>query len=224
MRLQRVLAPYRHRLGEHLGRRLDGGLDGLQVLRLGAVFHDVGKTETASVELDGRIRFLGHAEAGSRMASQRLAGLRLSREVIRHVSNMVEGHMRPLLLAQNPKLSRRAVFRFFRNTGGAGLDVTLLAMADQLSLERNGKNDAQWRQLLDVVSLLQQHYFEHYTETVRPSAILDGTEIMEILKIEPGPEVGYLLSQLLEAQAAGEVENREQAVALVTRLAVKDDE
>jgi putative nucleotidyltransferase with HDIG domain len=221
---RQVLAPYRKRLSDHLGRRLDGGLDGFQVLRLGALFHDVGKQATMSVEPDGRIRFLGHAEVGSQLAGQRLASLRLSRQVIRHVSAMVEGHMRPLLLATSPQLSRRAIFRFFTNTGGAGLDITILALADQLALVRNGKSGSQWRRLLDVVSQLQQHYFEHFTETVRPAAILDGREVMEILKIEPGPRVGDLLSQLLEAQASGEIESREDAVALVTKLAAEDKE
>jgi putative nucleotidyltransferase with HDIG domain len=219
-----TLAPYGGQLAEHLGRRFDGGLDGRQVLRLGALFHDVGKAKTMSVDPDGRIRFLGHEEAGARLTSQRLTSLRLSREVIRHISALVEGHMRPLLLAQNPKLSRRAIFRFFRNTSGAGLDITLLALADQLALARNGKSDPQWRRLLDVVSSLQQHYFEHFAETVGPTAILDGREIMEILQIEPGPIVGYLLDQLLEAQAAGEVSNREEAVGLVTQLTEINEE
>ena len=218
------LAPYRRQLSEHIGRRLDGGVSGRQALRLGALFHDVGKAQTMSVEADGRIRFFGHAEVGAKVAGQRLTNLRLSREVVRHEKALITGHMRPLNLAQNPRLSRRAIYRFFRDCGSAGLDITLLALADHLAVSHSTQPDAQWRRLLNVVSELQEHYFTRFTETVQPEAILDGRSLIEILSIEPGPEVGRLLGLLVEAQAAGEVETREQAIAMIRVLAAEDTE
>lgn len=221
---RQTLAPYRQQILEHLDRKLDGGVSGYQVLQLGALLHDVGKPNTLSVDLDGRIRFFGHAEAGADIASRRLTFLRLSRQATRQARDIVAGHMRPLLLAQSPKLSRRATFRYFRDTGNAGLDITLLALADQLSLSRNGRSDYQWRRLLEIIAQLHRHFFERFTETVRPAPLLDGRELMEILDIEPGPEIGRLLDQLMESQAAGEVQSREEAIALVVRLATEDVE
>jgi putative nucleotidyltransferase with HDIG domain len=221
---KQLLAPYRERLAEHLKRRLDGGANGKQVLRLAALLHDVGKSETMTVEPDGRIRFFGHAEVGASITRRRMAKLRQSREVTRQTATIVSGHMRPLLLAQNPKLSRRAIFRFFRDYESAGLDITLLAMADQLALSRTDDSDDHWRRLLEVVGQLHRHYFEHFDETVQPVAFLDGSDLMEILQIDPGPKVGQLLGRLLEAQAAGEVNDRAEAVALVTRLAAETGE
>ena len=218
------LAPYRRQLVEHIGRRFDGGVSGRQVLRLGALFHDVGKAQTMSVEADGRIRFFGHAEVGADVAEKRLINLRFSREVVRHEKALIAGHMRPLFLAQNPRLSRRAIYRFFRDCGSAGLDITLLALADHLAVSPNTQADPQWRRLLDVVSKLHEHYFTRFNETVQPKAILDGRSLIKILSIEPGPEVGRLLGLLVEAQAAGEVETREQAIALIKALAAKGTE
>lgn len=220
----KTLMPYRQNLVAYLERRLDGGVSGHQVLRLGALFHDVGKAETLTVEPDGRLRFFGHAEAGASLAQQRLISLRLSREVIRQTSAIVRGHMRPLFLAQTPTLSRRATFRFFRDTGDAGLDITILAMADQLALAPGGRQDAQWHRLIQVISQLHRHYFENYRETVAPAAILDGRDLIEILQLQPGPKIGWLLEQLLEAQAAGELNTREEAIALATKLATNDDQ
>lgn len=219
----RSLLPYSRQLAVYLERRLDGGVSGHQALRLGALFHDVGKAKTLTAEPDGRLRFFGHAGEGASMIVRLLSSLRLSREVIRHTSAMVAGHMRPLLLAQAPALSRRATFRFFRDTEEAGLDITLLAMADQLALAVSDKNDAQWQRLLEVVSQLHGHYFEHFTETVKPVGILDGRDLMELLELQPGPKIGQLLDQLLEAQAAGEVKTREEAISLAIRLAARDD-
>jgi putative nucleotidyltransferase with HDIG domain len=216
------LLPYSQPLADYLDRRLDGGLSGRQAIRLGALFHDIGKATTMTVEPDGRIRFFNHADAGADLAAKRLSILRLSREVIRQVRAIVDGHMRPLLLAQNKTLSKRATFRFFRDTGGAGLDITLLAMADQLALP-NGAGEAQWQNLLGVVGQLQANFFENFSETVQPQAILNGRELMETLQLEPGPKIGRLLVLLLEAQAAGEVSTREEAIALVTRLSGEGD-
>jgi hypothetical protein len=59
---------------------------------------------------------------------------------------------------------------------------------------------------------------------VAPAAILDGRDLIEILQLQPGPKIGWLLEQLLEAQAAGELNTREEAIALATRLATNDDQ
>ena len=153
-----------------------------------------------------------------------MINLRLSREVVRHEKALISGHMRPLHLAQNPSLSRRAIYRFFRDNGNASLDITLLALSDHLAVFHDAQSDTQWQRLLDVVSKLHEHYFTRFNETVQPDPILDGRSLIEILSIEPGPEVGRLLSLLVEAQAAGEVETREQAITLIKVLAAEDTE
>ena len=119
--------------------------------------------------------------------------MRFSREVVRHEKALIAGHMGPLFLAQNPRLSRRAIYRFFRDCGSAGLDITLLALADHLAVSPNTQADPQWRRLLDVVSKLHEHYFTRFNETVQPKAILDGRSLIKILSIEPGPEVPYVI-------------------------------
>ncbi len=216
------LAPFRLPLAEHLKRRLDGGVDGRQALRLGVMFHDAGKAQTMSVDPDGRIRFFGHAEAGANLAAQRMAELRLSREVIRHVRAVIGGHMRPLYLAENTTLSRRAIFRYFRDYGRAGLDIAILALADHLAIADHKHPDQQWRRLLDVVSGLLEHYFQRFEETVQPETLLDGRELMKTLGIGPSPEVGRLLGLLIEAQATGEIVSRQEAIEFLKQLAAQE--
>ncbi|MCP4429263.1 MAG: HDIG domain-containing protein, partial [Chloroflexi bacterium] len=117
-----ALGDYRPQLVEHLQRRVDGGLDGRAILRLSAIFHDVGKKETQTVEEDGRIRFLGHDKTGAELVGPRLRHLALSAQAIKQIKRIVAGHMRPLHMANQTKgPSRRAIFRYFRDTGGMGL-------------------------------------------------------------------------------------------------------
>lgn len=218
-----ALAPYLSALRAHFTRPVTGGLNGRAIWRLGALFHDVGKAETQSIEEDGRIRFLGHDRVGAHIAGRRLRALRFSNEAAGHVRQIVAGHMRPLLLSQNERVSRRAVYRFFSSTGTAGLDIGLITLADHLATydvpeanvaESGGKD---YTKLLSVVVELYRHYYEQYEETIRPRPFLDGKELIEALDLAPGPEVGRLLRLIEEAQAAGDIRNRDEALAFARR-------
>ena len=208
------LAGYAPQLSQHLDRDVDGGLNGRLLLRLGALFHDAGKAETQEIDPDGRIRFYGHDKVGADITGQELARLRLSKEAVRHVKKIVAGHMRPLYLANSQAISRRAIYRFFRDTGTAGLDICLLALADHLATREEEVGDHEWLLLLDVIGKLLDHYFEQYSTTIKPEPLLDGWELIESLQLEPGPEVGRLLRLVEEAQAAGEITTRDEAIAL----------
>ncbi len=211
---QERLLLFREGLTGHFSRHVDGGLDGRLLLRLGAVYHDAGKAQTQEIEPDGQIRFFGHDKTGAEITGNSLRRLRLSKEAIKHVKSIVSGHMRPLLLSREPVVSRRAVYRFFRDTGSAGLDICLLSLADHLATYQPPGDDGEWEGLLVVVEKLLIHYFDHYASTVDPEPLLDGRELIQLLEIEPGPEVGRLLQIIRESQAAGETATRDEALAL----------
>ncbi len=214
---QACLAPYAGQLKTHLDRPVVGGLDGRHLLHLGALFHDAGKAGTQEIEADGRIRFLDHDWAGAELASQALNRLRLGREAVKHVRSIVAGHMRPLLLVRSEKFGRRAIYRFFRDTGTAGLDICLLSLADHLATYADGQGEEAWQQLLAVNERLLNHFFYHHETTVQPRPLLNGWDLIEALDLQPGPEVGRLLQLIEEAQAAGELTSRAEALALAGR-------
>jgi hypothetical protein len=130
--------------------------------------------------------------------------------------------MRPLLLvdAQGARPSRRAVYRFFRDIGAAGLDVGLLALADHLATYDGPGPETAWRNLIEMVGALYHFYFEKYDETVSPPPLLDGHRLMDALDLSPGPEVGRLLRLIEEAQAAGQLTSEAEAIAFARRRRV----
>ncbi len=215
-KLQEVFSPSAKQLRQHFEREVDGGINGRILLRLGALFHDVGKASTQTIEENGRIRFLGHDKVGAEIAGHRLTTLRFSNEAIKHVEKMINAHMRPLLLAQMDKpASRRAIFRYFRDTDSAGLDVALLALADHLGTFDGIGHKPDWHKLIQIVSQLFNAYFEQYDVTVAPELLLNGRFVMQELNLKPGPEIGRLLRLLQEAQAAGEITTRAEAINFI---------
>lgn len=214
-----LLQPYSEPLRDHLRRPVDGGLDGHTLLRLGALFHDTGKPGTRMVDDNGRIRFFGHDVLGAELASRRLRALAMSNEAAFEVGAIVNGHMRPLLLTSaGVTPTRRAVYRFYRSTGSAGLDIVLLSLADHLATHGGRGDEAGWQALLAVNDALLQTYFTAYETVVKPVRLITGSEIIKALGVEPGPEVGRLLGEIEEAQAAGQIGNREEALDLARRL------
>jgi hypothetical protein len=144
--------------------------------------------------------------------------LRFNKPEVRLVQTIVRQHMRPPLLAEQDSVSRRAVYRFFRDAEEAGVDVLLHALADHAAIYPPGIEDERWPRLVNLVARMLSEYWERPAEGVTPSPLLSGHDMIRELGIEPGPEVGALLEAVREAQAGGEIRSREEALALARRL------
>ncbi len=212
--LARVLGQFASDVTAHLAVETNGGRNRALLLKMAALLHDVGKPETWSQGEDGRIHFYNHEPVGARIAATRLQALRFGRDEVRRVHVMVEGHLRPAHLARAEKVTRRAVYRYFRATGDAGVEVALLSLADRLATWGPHLQGYRWPRHLEVAEMLLTHYLERYEETIAPPPLVTGHDLMAELGLEPGPEIGRLLEALREAQAAGEVGTREEALAL----------
>jgi len=211
--VQTQFSEFSESLQTHLARDIGGGLDGRFLLRLDGVFHDVGKKDSQTIEESGRIRFLGHDKVGADLAATRLRELTFSNRAVNQVETAVAGHMRPLQLAQTGKKpSRRAIYRYFRATEETGLDIGLLSLADHLATYNGIGDNIQWQNLITVVVELFRHYFEQYEETVAPEPLINGRDLIQLLKIPAGPEIGRILRLVQESQAAGELSTREDAL------------
>ncbi|GAB4446235.1 MAG: CCA tRNA nucleotidyltransferase [Anaerolineae bacterium] len=210
------LDPYRADLQAHLAQPWPDGRTARGLILLSALLHDVGKPVTMSREANGRVRFINHDRVGAAMAEARCQALRLSRNEVRRVARVVQHHMRPMLLANEPVVTGRAIYRFFRDAkDGAGVDVCLLALADYLGTVGVSLDLEDWTHYVAVVAQLVGAYFRQRREMVEPPLLLTGRDIKAALGLPAGPRIGELLEALREAQASGEVSTREEALAFV---------
>jgi poly(A) polymerase/tRNA nucleotidyltransferase (CCA-adding enzyme) len=206
-----MLGRFAPRIRTHLEERRDGEA----LFQLAAVSHDVGKPLTASRDAEGAIHFYGHESAGARLMIERMEHLRFSRSSIQYIEAIIRAHLRPAHLARvEGPVTRRAVYRFFQDAGSAGIEVVLLSLADHLSTWGPNLVPERWARRLEVAELLLSYYFEQYEEVVDPEPLVDGRDLMDELGLEEGPQIGRLLRQIREAQAAGTVTSRDEALAL----------
>ena len=208
------LGRYRTQITQHLNTPLNTERSIRALVYFAALYHDIGKPESRKVDEDGRIRFFEHEHIGAKIASKRGKKLRLSNGEVDRVKTIIKNHLRPLFLSPegNPP-SRRSIFRFFRDTEEAGVDICLLSLADLLAKHGQTTIQEELSKQLDVVRALLEAYWEQREEIVYPLALVDGSDVIKKFKLKPGPQVGELLKAIREAQATGEVKNKKEAFA-----------
>jgi poly(A) polymerase len=211
--------PWSDKLKEHFDREISHGSNARLMLKLAALLHDIAKPQTKTIE-EKRTRFLGHPEIGAAIAASIMERLRFSNREIQLVALLVKYHLRPTQLSQEGMPTNRAIYRYFRATGEAGIDLLYLCLADHLAARAASLDMNQWQ---EHCRLTEYVLAKHFTEEnlAAPPKILDGHDIIRIFQLNPGPKVGELLEGLREAQAAGEITTREQAVAYIRNLLSK---
>jgi putative nucleotidyltransferase with HDIG domain len=217
--LESVLGERRADVAALLAEPLADGLTRGEALRWGALLHDAAKPLTRGVRpADGRVTFIGHDERGAVLARELLGRLRSSERLRAHVAALVRHHLRLGFLVHDPQpLSRRTVFSYLRTCSPVEVDVTLLSVADRLATRGDRAQEAIDAHLAVARAMLPDAL--RWRAEGPPAPLLRGDELARELGIATGPRVGELLGRLSEAQYAGEVLTREQAVAHARTLA-----
>jgi poly(A) polymerase len=164
------------------------------VLRIAALLHDIGKPKTRKFEGEGRVSFHHHEVVGARLAKKRLEKLRYSNEIIEQVCLLIELHLRFHGYGDG-KWTDSAVRRYVRDAEEQLIRLHKLTRADCTT-----RNDAKAEKLRNAYDDLEQRIVElskqEELKSMRPE--LDGAEIMKVLNIKPGPEVGKAYQFLLD--------------------------
>ncbi|MEA3253844.1 MAG: HD domain-containing protein, partial [Chloroflexota bacterium] len=197
-------------------QELSKGSSRRALLKLGALLHDIAKPQTKSLDATGRAHFLGHTKQGAVMAEAIVSRLRFGRRETGTVKNLVYHHLHPVQMASEGLPSQRAIYRYFRDTNGAGIDVLFLALADYLASRGPLVDMQEWEQQCRLINYILTQHTKQETN-VLPPRLIDGHDLMNIFGLTPGPLLGSLLASVREAQASGELVSREDALALAQR-------
>jgi poly(A) polymerase len=205
------LDSFRSRFRAHMSTQWPNERSHRALLVLAAILHDVGKPSTAQQDQDSKWRFLEHEQIGARMVEDRATALRLSNAEHERLVAIVRNHMRPLLL-ESP--TPRAVYRFWKQTGEAGVDICLLSLADYLGTRAEHIDQDDWLGFVEKIRILLEAYFERHDRLIEPPTLVDGNQLMRIFNLKPSRIVGELLDLIKESQAAGEVQTVDEALQL----------
>lgn len=187
-------------------------------LKLGVLFHDIGKPQRKSVGKNGVFHFYGHQVVGSKLAASLCSRLCLSNKEINFVSQLVRQHMRPLHLFNQTHPSARALSRFFKLGPEIFWPLLLLFAADYMASQKSTAGEVDLQPLRQRITGWLDFYYEHLKPREMESSIVSGHDIMKYLHLSPGPMVGKLLKTLNELHWEGRISTREEALHQAARL------
>src|SRR3989338_7111909 len=194
-------SPKRHHIfdvGTHLVMSLKHCPSKDVITRLATLLHDVGKSKTfRREEKSGLITFYNHEVVGTYMVEAIADRLRLSKEQKNKLITLVKHHQFTVSELQTDK----AVRRFIRQVGLEYMqDMLDLRVGDRIG---SGAKPTSWR-----FDLFQKRLIEVQKEPFKVTDLkIDGKDVMEILKIKPGPEVGKTLLNIFNDVEEGRVKN-----------------
>jgi len=177
------------------------------ILRLAALLHDIGKPKTRNLIEGGGVSFHHHEVVGARLVKKRLKELRFDNETVSAVESLTALHLRFHGYGEG-EWTDSAVRRYIRDGGELLTHLHLLTRADCTT--RNAKKAERLSRTYDsleerIARLMEQEELSK----IRPD--LDGAEVMELLQIKPGADVGKALDFLLELRMEHGPLGRERA-------------
>lgn len=184
------------------------------LLKIAALYHDIGKPSTWTIEPKGRHRFIGHDLEGAKIAKEELLNLKFSNKQVSFICDMIKFHIYPATLV-NCEDKKKAFARFTRKLGQNTPLVVELSRADRLSARGEAVSEDMVNRALNHLEELLDYYNKVQLEVKNPKSLLNGREIMEITNLKPSKKVGIIIEALIEAQLLGEVRTKQEAIDFI---------
>jgi putative nucleotidyltransferase with HDIG domain len=195
----------------------------------GALLHDIGKPLTKTIDQEGQIHFYNHNKVGAKMAKNIMERLKSGNQQTNQVITMVQNHLRIGQLGEffdpvsREGLSKRAIYRFFRDTEPVQVEMLPLALADHAAVVGNtiatARQIRSWVRHLALTDSFARNLLGTEEERiVGKTRLVDGKQLMQEFNLPPSPQIGYLLREIEEAQAIGQISTTQEALALAKTL------
>lgn len=176
-------------IGEHSLLALKHTPSSDPLVRLASLLHDVGKVDTVSTSKDGNVTFYNHDAVGGKIVLKIAQRFNLSKKQSDRLYRLVRWHM--FTVSENQ--TDAAIRRFIKNVGIDNIkDIMAVRIGDRLG--GGTPTETSWR-----MEKFQQRIKKILQKPFSISDLkINGKDVMEELKIKPGPKVGEILQKLFK--------------------------
>lgn len=190
---------------EHTNNVIADGHTRIQLIKLAALFHDIGKPKARWVDETGRVRFRGHEIVGEEIMSNISCRLELSKKEKKFLCRIVKEHMWPLTLYKTNDVSGRALYDLFKNFGESTLDIILIGLADIISTRQLLNPHEEMGMYKVHAEYLANNYLTRFKRLEDISNIINGYDILKKFNIEDKRIIGEILDSVKKAIFFGEI-------------------
>ncbi|HSQ33714.1 MAG TPA: HD domain-containing protein [Peptostreptococcaceae bacterium] len=159
---------------EHLYEVIEGDIKRIQLIKLGALFHDVGKPLARTVDETGRVRFKKHEVIGADIIVNIGKRLGLGDKSISILYNYVRYHMWPLYLYKHNDMSSENLFKMFNETQNESVDISLIGYADIVATRKLLNPDEDMGLIKTFMEYTSTNYIFRYKECENIDDVLDN--------------------------------------------------
>lgn len=204
------VADYKDQIQGHLLEVIEEGVTRRSLLMLSGLLHDSGKLKTRQ-EANAQITFYGHEREGARINRALAARLGLGRRAQKMIELVTGNHMRLLQLAGLARITDRARARALRDMEDTAPETLVLAMADSRATSTSPGCAPETGRIDALAAELMSGFFS-------PDACLNaqsgvtGQDVMDILGIDEGPQVGVMLREIGELERTGDLASKDDAL------------
>ena len=203
------------KLYEYLNELISKNHTRYQLLKLGSLLHDIGKP-FAYKRKKKRTVFYEHEKIGAQITQDWAKDLKLSLDEVNFLHKLVLYHLRPGFMVQNLKFpTKRAIFRFFKDTGSDGISILILAISDYRATRGRLSSEEEKKKKERIFFKIIKEKLE---EKPPPPRLIDGYIVMEKFKIPPSPLVGKILEKVRELQLLGKIKTKTQALEVAKKI------
>lgn len=197
---------------KHTEEILAGNRKRIELIKLGALLHDIGKPSAKKVDKDGRVRFRGHEITGAELARKYAEKLMLSKKEQILLCKYVKMHMIPLVLYINNDVSANALYQVFEKMKTETLDILLIALADIVSTRKLLVPNEEMGMFKVHVEYIANNYLTRYSPLIEKAPVISGEELMGMFGIPEGAMVGKLQLKIRKDIYFGKVSNNKESV------------
>ncbi len=170
-----------------------------ELLKIAALFHDIGKPACRYVDETGRTRFKGHEIAGAEIVTAIGQRLKLSNKEISYLSKVVEKHMIPLWVYQQNDVSGKNLYDIFQTLDEITLDVLIISLADITATRELLDPDENMLKFKVFFEYLADNYITRYLEVKNISHVINGRDILQRYEVKDTEKIGQMLDEIKKA-------------------------
>jgi poly(A) polymerase len=204
---------------DFFNQNLSGNRKRFQIIKLACLLHDLGKPFVKKAA-KARMIFHAHEKVGRDISSLFAKKIRLARVEKKALEKMVFWHLRPGYLADQITPSRRAIYRFFRDTQEEGVSIIFLSLADWRATRGPLADSIKRKRHERIMLKLVKDYFIEKKKKPIPK-IIDGYDLIKHFKIKRGPLIGKILNKIRELQAMGKINKKSEALMVAEKICAK---
>lgn len=191
----------------------------LEIIKLGAFFHDVGKPSAKKIDETGRTRFRGHEITGAEIIKNISERLGLSIKERDILYRLVSKHMIPLVLYKKNDVSGKALYKMFNELKEEVLDVSLIALADIIATRMLLDPSENMGKYKIHIEYIVNNYVTRFKEIEDISKIITGRVIMSGFDLDEEVMIEDLIEEVRKAIYNGKISaNQEAAIDYIEKI------